>query len=191
MSPRTKQQLEKIRHDRKKAIMDTALEVFAEHGYANASISMIAKKAGISKGLMYNYFQSKEALLTSIINQGMDEIFAMFDSDHDGVLTRDEFVYFVEEMFRLITSKRNFYKLYFALMMQHSVSRSFSEKFQEMAQPFMEIMKAYYEKKGVEHPELEAVLVGAIFDGIGFHYMFNPDFFPLDKVKDLIIERFV
>jgi len=55
MSPRTPKQFEKIRHDRRKSIMDTALEVFSENGYANASISMIAKKAGISKGLMYNF----------------------------------------------------------------------------------------------------------------------------------------
>ena len=63
MSPRTPQQLDKIRKERRKAIMDTSLEVFSEYGYESASISMIAKKVGISKGLMYNYFESKEELL--------------------------------------------------------------------------------------------------------------------------------
>ena len=45
--------------DRKKAILDAPLQVFADEGYHNASISKIAKAAGVSKGLMYNYFESK------------------------------------------------------------------------------------------------------------------------------------
>ena len=65
--PRTEEQLNQIRKDRKQAIMDTALEVFASHGYESTSISMIAKKAGVSKGLMYNYFESKEDLLAHIM----------------------------------------------------------------------------------------------------------------------------
>ena len=42
MSPRTKEQLESIRKDRRHAIMDSALEIFAEHGYDSTSISMLA-----------------------------------------------------------------------------------------------------------------------------------------------------
>jgi AcrR family transcriptional regulator len=60
MSPRTKQQFEDLRKDRRQAILDAALTVFANNGYHSASVSMIAKEAGVSKGLMYNYFESKE-----------------------------------------------------------------------------------------------------------------------------------
>ena len=138
--------------------MDTALEVFAENGYANASISLIAKKAGISKGLMYNYFKSKEDLLSSIMTEGLNEMFELFDPNKDGVLTKEEFTYFIEEMFQLMSEKRNFYKLYFALMMQPSVWKSFEASLAEVIAPFMKIMVDYYQKKGVEHPELEAIL---------------------------------
>ena len=60
MSPRTKQQFEEIRSDRKDQLLDAALHVFAEEGYHSASVSKIAKYAGVSKGLMYNYFHSKK-----------------------------------------------------------------------------------------------------------------------------------
>ena len=191
MSPRTPQQLEQIRMERKKAIMDTALEVFAEYGYESASISKIAKKAGVSKGLMYNYFESKEDLLISIMMDGMDEMFQMFDPDKDGILTREEFTYFIEEMFSLMRNKRNFYKLYFALMMQPAVWKLIESKMAEIIEPFMKIMVDYYSKKGVENPMLEAVLIGALLDGIGFNYVFNPDLYPFDALKKLVIERFV
>ena len=63
MSPRTKQQFEDIREEKRSLIMKVALELFAEEGYHNTSISKIASRAGISKGLLYNYFDSKEDLI--------------------------------------------------------------------------------------------------------------------------------
>ncbi len=63
MSPRTQEQFEEMRESRRQQIMDAALELFAQEGYSHCSISQLAGHAGISKGLMYNYFESKEALL--------------------------------------------------------------------------------------------------------------------------------
>lgn len=191
MSPRTPEQLKKIREDRRRTIMDTALEVFSENGYAKASISEIARKAGVSKGLMYNYFDSKEDLLSSIMTEGLNEMFAFFDPNKDGVLTKEEFTYFIEEMFRLMSRKRRFYKLYFSLVMQPQVWKSFETHLEEIVAPFMHIMVDYYARKGAKNPEMEALLIGVIFDGIGFQYVFNPDMFPLEELKNIIIERFV
>ena len=191
MSPRTPQQLEEIRKARRKVIMDTALEIFAEYGYESSSISMIAKKAGVSKGLMYNYFESKEDLLTSLITNGMDEMLSFFDPNKDGVLTKAEFTFFIEEMFNLMDVKRSFYKLYFALMMQPSVWKLFETKLSEIVEPFMKIMLDYYTEKGAKNPMMEAVLIGALLDGIGFNFVFNPDLYPLEEVKKMVIERFV
>ncbi|MCA1026573.1 TetR/AcrR family transcriptional regulator [Cytobacillus sp. FSL W7-1323] len=56
-------QLESIREERKEQIMKAAMKVFAENGIKLTKISMIAKEAGISHGLVYHYFQSKEEVL--------------------------------------------------------------------------------------------------------------------------------
>ena len=53
--PKTKEQFEEIRNKSKAAIIEAALELFANNGFHNTSITQIAKKAGVSKGLMYNY----------------------------------------------------------------------------------------------------------------------------------------
>ena len=55
MSPRTTVQNEIIREERKAQILDAALHVFAEEGYHSASVSKVARRAEISKGLMYNF----------------------------------------------------------------------------------------------------------------------------------------
>jgi len=52
----------------KKHILDTAREKFAERGYDGASISHIAKAAGVNQALIYYYFENKQALLNEILD---------------------------------------------------------------------------------------------------------------------------
>ena len=54
--PKTKEQNELIREEKRSHILKVALNVFGEEGYHASSINRIAKKAGISKGLIYTYF---------------------------------------------------------------------------------------------------------------------------------------
>jgi leucyl aminopeptidase len=90
MSPRTPKQFKEIREEKRNLIMDTALEHFASEGYYATTINHIAKHAGISKGLMYNYFESKEALLKAIIQRSVMEVYSYFDIDRDGYLSEEE-----------------------------------------------------------------------------------------------------
>ena len=125
MSPRTPQQFEDIREEKKALIMNVALEHFAKEGYHNTTISHIAKHAGISKGLMYNYFESKEDLLSEIINRSMNEISQYFDPDRDGVLTEEEFELFIRKVFHLLRQKLSFWRLFYQFLMQKDVRDQF------------------------------------------------------------------
>lgn len=171
--------------------MEVALKMFADKGYESSSISSIAREAKISKGLLYNYFKSKEDLLIQIVEGGFQEMLSYFDPNKDGILTRDEFIYFIEEMFGLMNRNVIHYKLYFSLMLQPMVWELFKPKFAEAIAPFMVTLAEYYKRKGSTDPEAEAIMVGAMLDGIGFNYIFNPDIYPLDRVKQMIIDRFV
>jgi len=57
------------RAERERQIVDVAGEVFAERGFALAAVGDIAGRAGISKPLIYNYFGSKEGLLTACLQR--------------------------------------------------------------------------------------------------------------------------
>lgn len=65
------------RHDikvaRKDNIVDSALQVFAEKGYADATMTDIAKKAGVSTPVLYEYFKTKEDLLFAIPEKFTEE----------------------------------------------------------------------------------------------------------------------
>lgn len=52
---------------RKQEIIDGALRLFVEQGYEQTSVSQIAKKIGVAKGLVYYYFESKDEILENVV----------------------------------------------------------------------------------------------------------------------------
>jgi len=67
MSPLSKEKIEEKRAASINKIFGASLELFSKQGFQSTSISQIARKAGISKGLIYNYFESKLELLEKLM----------------------------------------------------------------------------------------------------------------------------
>jgi TetR/AcrR family fatty acid metabolism transcriptional regulator len=59
--------------DKRAAILRAAIRVFAHNGYFNSKVADIAREAGVADGTVYLYFKSKEEILHSIFNRGMEE----------------------------------------------------------------------------------------------------------------------
>lgn len=189
--PRTKQQVEAIRQQRVMQIFDAALDVFAHKGFHSATIADIAQKAGIAKGLLYHYYSSKEELLSHIVINGMNNLIEKFDENHDGVLTDAEMELFINDMFRKIVENRNYWKLYFSVMLQPNVfSKELIQKLEGIYEPMVSILIQYFRRKGYPNPEMEFMMLHALSDGIIINYITNENF-PLDAIKNEIIKRYV
>lgn len=72
MSPRTNEQNEKIKDERKEQILVNALKLFAKRGLAATKISDIAQSSGFSQGLVYHYFKSKEEVYTELVRRAVE-----------------------------------------------------------------------------------------------------------------------
>ena len=72
MSPRSEEANIQIKDDRQKQILCSALKVFIHKGFAAAKMSDIATEAGISYGLMYHYFQSKDEIYAELVRDAVD-----------------------------------------------------------------------------------------------------------------------
>jgi AcrR family transcriptional regulator len=60
-------------------ILNAAIDLFSEGGYAAAGLGEIIERAGMTKGALYHHFDSKEALATAIIEQGTNLTRDAFD----------------------------------------------------------------------------------------------------------------
>lgn len=74
----------KIRDTRRETILDAALGVFAERGLKRATVSDIARAAGMSHGLLYHYFASKDALVEALFDANMERMRAIMAVALDG-----------------------------------------------------------------------------------------------------------
>ena len=74
----------------RQALLDVSLELFIRRGYAGTTVRDIAKKAGISVGLMFHYFSSKQALLEAhieTVERGLDSVAAILNSSETSIGT--------------------------------------------------------------------------------------------------------
>lgn len=189
--PRTEAQNKKLREQKRVKIMNSALDLFAEKGFDATSINMIAKRACISKGLIYNYFESKEELIKIIIVDGFDKFLMEFDTNKDGILTDEEFIHFINMTFEIIKNNFQFWKLYFMVVAQPAVLKFVEEKLMESVLSFINILSEYFESKGYDNPMAHARLFGAMLDGVSLNYMVDPDNFPVEEIKKIIIEKYI
>lgn len=71
MAPLNEDQLHHIRDERREQIVGAALSVFSRRGINGTKMSMIAAEAGISHGLLYHYFKSKEELFITLVESAL------------------------------------------------------------------------------------------------------------------------
>lgn len=64
----------RMRDERRERILATALSLFASNGLAATKISDIAASAGMSQGLLYHYFASKEEIFTELVRTAIQRM---------------------------------------------------------------------------------------------------------------------
>ena len=190
MSPRTSKQFSEMRESARKRIMEAALELFANKGYHTTSISQIAKEAAISKGLMYNYFESKEALLKEVIFEGVDTITESFDPNRDGILTKEELIHFIRESFKLVREHTIYWKLYFSLLTQAGIMDIFSDDLAPRMQRLFGMLTQFFYSQNYENPEIEMRFFGSLLDGVAMNFVMDPENFPINEIERKIIEMY-
>ena len=189
--PRTKKQFEEIRKSSRKKILSVALELFAKKGYHATSISQIAAKAKISKGLMYNYFASKERLLDEIINQGFNSLAELEFKAKRGVNPKKQLEEFVDAVLENLHSNFTYWQLYLVLLVHPEIQKKFENKMKQFRDEFIETLAALFRKLKVKNPELEAFLLGTFFDGLVLNFIAAEDAFPVQKIKKAILNKYI
>jgi len=191
MSPRTKQQFKEIRKTSREKILSVALELFASKGYHATSVSQIAKKAKISKGLMYNYFTNKEKLLDEIIQEGFNSLAELEYETKRGVDPEKQLEEFIDAILDNLYSNFTYWQLYLALLVHPEVQKKFEKKMQQFRDEFVKALTALFRKLKVKNPELEAFLLGTFFDGLVLNFMIAEDLFPIKKIKEALISKYI
>lgn len=189
MSPRTKSQNQALREETRQQILMTALQAFAEKGFRSASMSYIAKEAGISKGLSYHYFGSKEEILLGIL----DLLFSVsedLESHLEGLAGKEKLRRVIELTFHYFQSNTEIVRFMTALALQPDVMHLVKDKLKVQKEKNLDDYAKLFEELGYSDPLTEAYAFGALLDGTGMGFLAMEDDYPLDKMKEKILNKY-
>ena len=179
-----------MKTNQKEHIADVALQLFADKGFGNTSIAMIAKKAGVSQGLIYNFYSSKEDLLMEILNRGFAGIKTSMESyakerDPHKAITKH-----IASTFDLVDENKEYWRLFHSIRMQNTVKQFLDDTYYSSLQLILTTLTQHFRKMKYANPATEAKIFFATIDGLVNHFLMNEEEFPLKKIKKHLIQKY-
>jgi len=186
---------------RRSQIALRAVDVFAEHGFETTSISQIAEAVGIGKGTVYEYFDSKEDLVTHAITAWVEQASRLAAGQLDGLDDPAERLRrFAELSMEAFISDERTVKVGIAIFQSllsggvpahHDLIR---EMFRGFRKTIIDILLDGV-ARGVFRPEVArdaeriAINLTAYLDGIGLHYYMSKDYIDLKEQVSFHIDH--
>ncbi|MED4585893.1 TetR/AcrR family transcriptional regulator [Brevibacillus choshinensis] len=191
--PRSPEENGRIRQLAKENIRVAAIEVFIEKGYHAASIDDVAKRAGISKGLLYNYFSGKADLLKELILSRIEEIVHVMEEAITKSTPVEQLVYIADHALLNVQQKPNIYRFYWHIQTHPEADEIVSTYCQllkdEMARQF-KLQVDIFRRMGEANPQLQSLHFSTALHGMMLMYSTYPENFPLLELKDEMLSRF-
>ncbi len=99
----------------RKLILDTALDVFLNEGYAKTTIAKISQQAKVGYGTVYSHFKGKDDILNKVVDNVLDEFYNLLEVPFDPETqeeARNAYYELVLTAFRLAEQHRPIMKVY-------------------------------------------------------------------------------
>ncbi len=195
MSPRAVDQNRQMRERSSAAIRRAALDLFVEKGFHSASVAEIARRAGVSKGLIYNYYPSKDDLLQELMEDRLREAAATYAGVPEGVSAQEKLRYIVDSSVEQFLKKPELYRLYFSLLLQPGTTPALRRAEEAFAPEFARILArlvALFSESGSDAPPVDALVFQSALNGLALGLLVEPPGapFPADAVKRRLLRRF-
>ncbi|QGY44060.1 TetR family transcriptional regulator [Maribellus comscasis] len=169
--------------EKQEKILQAALQLFAQEGFHATSTSKVAKKAGVSEGLIFRHFGNKEGLLQAILEEGENRLKSLFveivmEPDPKEVIRKT-----IEMTNKIDVSDYDFWKLQFKLKWELEISGD------KKMEPLNMALTNAFRKLNYESPELEAQLLILFIDGLGSAVLKGSKLNP-DQMIQLLLKKY-
>jgi AcrR family transcriptional regulator len=173
---------------KKETIVEKAIELFAQNGYESTTIQKLADACGVAQGLLYRHFKNKEALLSHLVQAGLSEIATTLEP-----YTRPElnFKEAFKEHVRLCCKQLQSNALLWKIL--HSVRQNADLMAAVgLNTDVTDIAKLIGQKllqDGYDKPQITALMIVALIDGITAMHLLHPAAYPLQEVESFLINK--
>jgi AcrR family transcriptional regulator len=189
-----------MREQARETIVAAALRVFGEKGFDGATTAEVAKSAGVSKGLVFNYFPTKLALLQALIEQTLGDALDCWEQVGWEGDPADQLARIVDAGVGEVLRRPEFHRLYFSLVVQPGGSAAVEAATAKL----MPRLGAYYGRTaglmaalGSDDPESDSRLFQFALNGLAQTIVVSPGMTSdkakpvIEKLKARLLARFV
>jgi len=191
--PRSPEEYERIRELAKQKIHNTAMDLFIIQGYHATSIHDIAESAGISKGLLYNYYKGKEALLAQMVEARIAEIIYVMAGAKEIRKPTEQLKFIVEGAINGVFQHPEVFRFYLHLQTQPEADEElikYSKMLIEESARQFEFQCEIFERLGIEEPRKRSLYFSSALQGVMLMISTYPHKFPIEEIKAQLIREF-
>lgn len=177
--------------DGKMKIIDAARAIIIEHGIQGTTIRGIAEKAGVSTGAIYHYYDSKEAILYDVMDEGLSEIrriatVSIEDKKKFKEIIQEIFAGMQERFKKDAENRLQFYLAHEAMLGNEELKHKFKVKYEDWINRLEAIfVQAYNTEKG---PLTKAVATWTMagIDGMVLQTLLNTNTVDLKHINQVL-----
>lgn len=170
--------------------MAAALELFALNGFHSTSVDAVAGKAGVSKGLIYNYFQTKDELLETVIFEKMDQIEKEFLEKMQSADPRELLEGFITTALGMVESDPGYWRFYWSMIMHPRLPDTIMRKVMDSYRTLIGRVGMLLRMNGIENPELEARVLLPTLDAITMMHLLDPELFSVEEMRGYLTKKY-
>lgn len=146
-------------------IVQAALALFATESYHATSTSKVAKKAGVSEGLIFRHFTNKEGLLKAVLEQGEQRFRQLYANLLFETVPTQVIRQYIEIPFSVPESDYTFWQLQFTLKWEVNYDPS------AKIDPVKKALTKAFTQLAYPKPDLEALFLMHCMDGISSDFI--------------------
>lgn len=177
----------------KERILEGSLRVFSRRGFHAASVQEIAEDAGVSKGLPYNYFRSKEELLSEALNRRIDHLSDLGKRMETIRSPRARLRAWIDGLLDYVSADPAAFRLYFALSLDSSLSPDLLRAIElqrEKLNRYLGAIESVLAELGSRDPKLDLFLLRATLLGLCLRLARPIEPFPRKALMRRVLELF-
>ena len=189
--PRSPEQFDTLRRESQEKLERAALTVFARLGFQRATVRDVARESGVSQGLLYHYFRTKDELLVAVFRRGTADVAAALGTASATGTPQERLEAFVRRSFRLLDEHRDYWRLNHLVRQDAAAVAALGEALHVWTAGIAEALGALLSALGHdEDTPARARLLFAAIDGVAQHYLLDPSGYPLRGVADALVATF-
>jgi AcrR family transcriptional regulator len=192
--PRAAAQNRRLREAARARILDGSIAAFAKKGLHGASMDDVAAFSGVSKGLAYFYFKSKDEILVYALKERVAHLFDVGTALDRTAPPAARLAALVDALVTNVRKDPDHFRLYLALSLETSLSKTAARALRELGAPlerYLGAVRGVFEDLGSADPELDALLFRSALLGVSLRFVRAIEEVPIERLCEGLVEIFL